>query len=84
MSTTLTPTLPMTPAATQPAGVVLPCPCCGEPQATIQVNLAAPDEFHCCECEGEFTREDIDNFVRKWSKIVGWLDTMPSQSDLDD
>ncbi len=77
MTTTQTATANGTAAkAGQPVGL-LPCPCCGEGQATISLNLA-DFEFTCMDCEATFTRDDLEAFLRKWTAVLRWLDGAPT------
>lgn len=59
----------------------LPCPMCGEEEAGIQINLDYlhddDAQFHCRNCDSEFGRNRIEAIVRKWSKMLTWLDAAP-------
>jgi transcription elongation factor Elf1 len=59
-------------------GFLLPCPCCGEEAAGISLNLGDGETFTCGECETEFTTEHIRDFIAKWTKILAWVDAMPT------
>jgi transposase-like protein len=59
-------------------GIQLPCPCCGEASANIDLHLADAS-FSCTECGTDFTREDIDNLIRRWTKLLKWVDAMPGE-----
>lgn len=63
--------------AGRPVGL-LPCPCCGETEATVTLNLA-DFEFACLDCEATFSREDVETFLRKWGAVLRWLDAAPAQ-----
>jgi len=57
-------------------GILLPCPCCGEPEATIDLTLATR-VLHCQECDTEFTTQDVANLIAKWQPVLAWLQQMP-------
>lgn len=61
--------------------IKLPCLKCGEEEACISLTLFALDDedaqFTCAECEAEFGRNQIVTFVRKWTKLLAWLDQAP-------
>lgn len=47
-----------------------PCPCCGE---------AHGDEaFTCQECDAIFGREILKLIMRRWTKVLAWVDLMPT------
>lgn len=62
--------------------IILPCPCCGNAEAGINVRLhciAEPDEqFECAECEECFGANQIHDFIAKWTKILAWVDAAPT------
>lgn len=74
----MTDTTTTTPARENSTGNIMPCPCCGEAEATILLNLADTADFRCQECEAEFTREDVDRLIRKWGRLLLWIDAMPA------
>jgi len=59
-------------------GISLPCPCCGETDASIKLSLASMDDFECEHCDATFSREDVESFISKWSKLLSWIDTAPA------
>jgi hypothetical protein len=59
-------------------GLLLPCPLCGEADATLSLNLAEPTELHCQECDADFTTADVRNLIARWQPVLAWIDTMPS------
>ena len=66
------------------AGILLWCPQCGEARASIDVRLADPYEFHCNECDNDFTASYVRTMIEsvaRWPKVLKWLATMPSMSD---
>lgn len=71
----------MTCTTTTLNAIHLPCPMCGEQEAGIKLYLAGLDDddaqFTCAECEGEFGRNQIKEFIRKWSKLLAWMDSAP-------
>jgi len=62
-----------------PVGITMPCPCCGEPDASISVQLADLDgeAFFCRECEGTFTFEFMQTVIKKWSAVMTWVASVP-------
>lgn len=57
------------------------CPLCGEQEAVITVNLASPTEFHCGECDGDFSIDEVEALIdgaASWKKTIGWLLKMPA------
>lgn len=60
----------------------LPCPCCGEPNASIDIRLA-DGEFHCRDCETEFTAEHVRSLLARWALVMAWVDQMPTADQLD-
>jgi uncharacterized protein (DUF983 family) len=71
-----------TTTATTP-GILLPCPKCGEPEAAVNLYLGEGNLFFCQSCEQEFSTDDLHDIVRKWTKVLRWVDAMPRQADLD-
>jgi transcription elongation factor Elf1 len=59
-------------------GLLLPCPCCGDAEAVINLRLSDA-YFTCGSCENEFTADDVRQFITKWSKVLTWVDAMPSE-----
>ncbi len=77
----------MTATATQSApaaadapgkGMCLPCPRCGEAEASISLCLADAETFTCGECGTEFTATDLRDIMARWQKVLAWVDAMPS------
>jgi hypothetical protein len=54
----------------------LPCPKCGA-DATVSVYLDELAVFHCCDCDEDVTREEIEDVIRRWQRVLSWLDTAP-------
>lgn len=61
----------------------LPCPKCGEGIANITVDMGTGADFRCLECDGEFTRADLEALMAKWKLAFAWLDAMPTQEQVD-
>lgn len=65
----------------KPKAIVLPCPFCGEENASIQVRLWCLDsdeeQFQCGDCDAEFGAKQIRDVIRKWSKVLAWIDQAP-------
>jgi hypothetical protein len=51
----------------------LPCPLCGEQQATVHLDLTDLDTFHCCDCDSDFAAGDVRAFIERWTKVLAWL-----------
>lgn len=57
----------------------LPCPHCGEQEAALQLKLNTMDtSLHCADCEADFTREEVEDMISKWTKFFLWVDTAPT------
>ena len=63
--------------------VQLPCPRCGEPSANVSVQLWTLDDpegenFHCGECEGTFSRADLERDLRALGALsIGHAERRP-------
>jgi predicted RNA-binding Zn-ribbon protein involved in translation (DUF1610 family) len=66
-------------AAAEPAsrGILLPCPKCGEMQATLDFNLADGVTFHCQDCDDTFEADDLRERIAAWTRVLAWVDAMP-------
>jgi len=66
--------------AIRPKTILLPCPCCGEADANIAINLGTLEDetFTCQACNGVFTDASIRDLIARWQPILAWLDTVPS------
>jgi hypothetical protein len=75
------PTMSMTCTKINAKAITMPCPKCGNEEAGIAVLLHCLDDndcqFRCGECEEEFGSNQIREFVRKWSKLLAWIDNAP-------
>jgi hypothetical protein len=58
----------------------LPCPKCGA-DATVSVYLDELAGFHCCDCDEDFERADVEAFIRQWQRVLSWLDSAPAQEE---
>jgi hypothetical protein len=56
----------------------LDCPCCGQ-QGGVSVSLEDLDSFTCSECDGEFDRSAVEEFIAKWTKVLAWIDLAPAK-----
>ncbi len=52
----------------------LPCPRCGEAEATIVLDLADLDRCVCAECEAEFTVDEVRAIINRWSGVIRWIE----------
>lgn len=65
--------------------VQLNCPLCGEPNANLSINLWTLDDpagtnVTCAECNGEFSLDDVRTFIKRWTRLLGWLESIPDVS----
>lgn len=62
-------------------GITLPCPCCGEAESEIAVNLYTEDgeRFFCGSCQGNFGPELIEAIIRKWVPVLKWVSQFPAK-----
>jgi hypothetical protein len=51
---------------------LLPCPLCGEQQATIDLCLA-DFNLHCQDCDSDLTVAEVEAFIAKWRRVLDWL-----------
>jgi hypothetical protein len=51
---------------------LLPCPLCGEQQATIDLCLA-DFNLRCQDCDSDLAVADIEAFIAKWQRVLDWL-----------
>ncbi len=63
-------------------GLMLPCPHCGDAAATITFVLAAGDRFYCADHDGDFSANDVREFIAKWTAVLAWIDQMPMDGRL--
>ena len=71
----------MSTTTTTDRGILLPCPMCGEAQASVSLNLADGETFTCHECENDFTREDLQARIASWTRLLAWVDAMPTPAE---
>jgi uncharacterized protein (DUF983 family) len=74
--TTSTPTLACTSTA---RGMTLPCPRCGEANASFDLNLADGDTLHCQDCDESFSVVEVRDLVKRWGRLLLWIDSMPGE-----
>jgi hypothetical protein len=58
----------------------LPCPMCGEPDASISLMFSGGN-FNCNECSAEFELSLIEGLVQRWGLLLPWLKAMPDGSE---
>jgi hypothetical protein len=61
-------------AAVKKGWGTLPCPLCGEAQATVHLDLTDCESFHCCDCDSDFTADDVRAFIEKWQPVLYWCE----------
>jgi hypothetical protein len=77
MATAATPSTPTTtPARGFPE---LACIKCGE-SGSMTLGLTDLDEFHCGQCDNDFTREDVLAQLNQWQAVLAWIDLAPAAS----
>lgn len=69
-----------TTTTTTARGTQLPCPCCGERSANIDLHLADAT-FGCTECGADFTADDVRHLIARWARVLAWLDALPVETD---
>jgi transcription elongation factor Elf1 len=67
----------MTTDTTAATGVTLPCPCCGDAEASISLNLV-DRTFKCNVCDADFDMEFVQLVLTKWTRVAKWVETMPT------
>jgi hypothetical protein len=65
------------PEAKTERGLLLPCPLCGEAEATVQLNLADLDTCTCLECDAEFSLDELAGRLARWQALLAWRDLAP-------
>jgi len=60
-------------------GLTLPCPKCGEAEASIALNLDDLDTCHCLACDEEFTLGEIRDLIAKWQRVLRWVELFPAE-----
>lgn len=63
---------------TTAAGITLPCPMCGEAEASMDLGLATKT-FACNECGTSFEADDLRASIARWQKVLAWVDAMPGE-----
>jgi hypothetical protein len=58
--------------------VLLPCPLCGQADATLSLNLADADTVHCAECDEDFSLDLVREFTARWAPMLNWVASMPA------
>jgi hypothetical protein len=59
-------------------GLLLPCPLCGEQQASISLYLDDMDTCCCRECSEEFSLDAVRDMIAKWQRVLAWVDSAPT------
>ena len=78
----LSETMSETKTKAPPAAIFLPCPCCGEEQANMSLELYALDDdeaqFTCHCCNENFGRRRVRAMIEQWTKVLAWIDSAPN------
>ncbi len=64
-------------ATTTERGILLPCPLCGEKDATLHLSLGDGDTVKCGECDNEFSLDVVREIIQRWPAVLKWIDAMP-------
>jgi len=67
---------------TQPTvkrGFDAPCLKCGEPN--VYIDLDDVTEFHCGNCESEYTVTDVVALMSNWRRVLEWISLAPMATD---
>ena len=65
-------------------GGTLPCPLCGEAEACIQLDLSelhSEEACTCTSCGNEFGLDFVRDVIRRWGKVLAWIDSAPTFTD---
>ena len=62
-------------------GLLLPCPRCGEAEATIHLYLSDMETLYCADCEEEFSVADVQTFIAKWAPVLAWINQAPTATE---
>lgn len=58
----------------------LPCPRCGQEEATVSIDLhdlTDPEAIQCRDCDATFGIEEVRDIVAKWQRVLLWIDSAP-------
>jgi hypothetical protein len=53
------------------------CIACGNADATVSVMLHDLNQFHCSECDAEFSVEDVRAHLAAWTRVLDWISLAP-------
>jgi hypothetical protein len=59
-------------------GLLLPCPLCGEQQASVSLYLDDMDTCYCRDCENEFSLDTVRELIARWQRVLSWVDACPA------
>lgn len=58
------------------------CPCCREPNATIDMRIVGDEQFTCQDCGDDFTFADVEKFIESvsnWKIVLEWASRCPAR-----
>ena len=58
--------------------MLVPCPKCGQAEATVRLDLSDLETCHCVDCDETFSLDLVRDFIAKWQRVLGWVATCPS------
>ncbi len=67
----------MSPATATTKGFAVKCILCGE-EGNVHVDLHDVASFHCNECDGDFTLDDVKAVLSRWQTCIAWLESAPA------
>ncbi|HWG41329.1 MAG TPA: hypothetical protein VN688_00985 [Gemmataceae bacterium] len=77
-------TIPLSGSPSKPVRRGFPsvtCIKCGNADAVVTVNLTDVSEFHCNECDEDFSAADVREFVGQWQAVLNWIELCPAVED---
>lgn len=62
--------------------ILLPCPRCGEAEASIALHLGSldatnGDNFTCEHCSADFSIDDVRQLMARWAPVLAWVEIHP-------
>lgn len=57
-------------------GFSVPCLQCGE-EGTVSVQVHDMEEFHCSNCDADYTAADVRATVGAWQRLLDFVESAP-------